>query len=107
MVPCELIISQKLEQYLPPSIADQANFIYGNVSLASTGWEMGTPERIAINRAYQETKTVLLTTAVYVCAPLIPLSLMKRYHLDHINQKVKGTVIGQDRKRQSEGVPTE
>jgi hypothetical protein len=56
---------------------------------------MGTPTRIAINRAYQETMTKILTVAVLVCIPLIPLSLMmKNYKLDEMDQQVKGTVIG-------------
>jgi hypothetical protein len=88
-------IPKKLAKYLPPDIADQAHLIYGNITLASTGWPMGSPERIAINRAYQETMTTLLTIAVCVCAPLIPLSLvMKNYRLDRMDQKVKGVVVG-------------
>ncbi|KAF4313590.1 Fungal trichothecene efflux pump [Botryosphaeria dothidea] len=76
-------VPKKLEQYLPAEIRDQASLIYGNVTLASTGWAMGTPEREAINRAYQETMHTLLTVAVCVSAPLIPLSLlMKNYRLD-------------------------
>jgi hypothetical protein len=56
---------------------------------------MGSPERIAINRAYQETMTILLSIAVCFCAPLIPLSLvMKNYRLDRMDQKVKGVVVG-------------
>jgi hypothetical protein len=43
-------VPKKLAHYLPPSIADQSTLIYGNVTLASTGWPMGTPERDAINR---------------------------------------------------------
>jgi hypothetical protein len=78
-------VPKKLAKYLPPSIQDQAHLIYGNVTLASTGWAMGTPERIAINRAYQETMTKLLTIAVCVCAPLIPLSLiMQNFKLDKV-----------------------
>jgi hypothetical protein len=88
-------VPKKLGQYLPPSIADQASSIYGNVSLASTGWDFGTPERDAIIRAYQETMTILLTIAVCVCAPIVPLSMvMKNYRLDRMDQHVKGTVIG-------------
>jgi hypothetical protein len=93
-------VPKKLAKYLPPDIADQAHAIYGNVTLASTGWPMGSPERRAINRAYQETMTILLTIAVCVCAPLIPLSLlMKNYRLDRMDQKVRGTVIGSDHQK--------
>lgn len=46
---------------------------------------MGSPERDAINRAYQETMTILLTVAVCIAAPLIPLSLcMGNYKLDQV-----------------------
>jgi hypothetical protein len=91
-------IPKKLALYLPPDIQDQATAIYGNVTLASTGWPIGSPERQAINRAYQETMHILLITAICVAAPLIPLSLlMKNYRLDKMNQKVKGNVIGGDR----------
>lgn len=48
-------IPKKLAAYLPPDVKDQATLIYGNVTLAQTGWPMGSPEREAINRAYQET----------------------------------------------------
>jgi hypothetical protein len=88
-------VPQKLALYLPPEIQDQAALIYGNVTLASTGWPMGSPERTAINRAYQETMTTMLTIAVCVAAPLIPLSLMMRnYKLDEMDQHVKKRVIG-------------
>jgi hypothetical protein len=82
-------IPKKLALYLPPDIQDQATAIYGNVTLASTGWPVGSPERAAINRAYQETMHILLIVAVCVAAPLIPLSLlMKNYRLD----KVRGLI---------------
>lgn len=85
----------KLAQYLPPETRDQVQEIFGSVKVASTEYAMGTPTRIAINRAYQETMTKILTVAVLVCIPLIPLSLlMKNYKLDEMDQHVKGTVIG-------------
>ncbi|KAF2086554.1 MFS general substrate transporter [Saccharata proteae CBS 121410] len=88
-------IPTKLERYLPPETKGQAQAIYGNVNLASAGWPMGSPERIAINRAYQETMHTLLTVAVCVAAPLIPLSFfLKNYDLKKMDQKVKGRVIG-------------
>ncbi|KAF2675193.1 MFS general substrate transporter [Microthyrium microscopicum] len=100
-------IPLKLKQYAPESIQNQTAAIYGNVTLASTGWAMGTPERDAIARAYQETMTILLTIAVCVCIPLIPLSLvMKNYKLDQMDQKVKGVVIGSD-KRSEESTQTD
>ncbi len=81
-------IPKKLALYLPLEIQDQAIAIYGNVTLASTGWPVGSPEREAINRAYQETMHILLIAAVCVAAPLIPLSLlMKNYRLDKVSDR--------------------
>jgi hypothetical protein len=99
-------VPKKLAKYLPPNIADQAPHIYGNVTLASTGWPMGSVERDAINRAYQETMTILLTIAACVCVPLIPLSLlMKNYRLDQMDQKVRGVVIGSDNHKEQSVTP--
>lgn len=103
----------KLERYLPGEMRDQALQIYGNVTLASTGWAMGTPERIAINRAYQEAMHTLLTVAVCVSALLVPLSLMMQNHRlqcmprsaadgpadrPQMDQKACGRVIGRGEK---------
>jgi hypothetical protein len=96
-------VPRKLGQYLPPDIVDQAHGIFSNVTLASRGWAMGTPERDAINRAYQETVTIMLTVAVCVASPLVPLSLvMKNYKLNEMDQKVKGNVIGEDGRKDDE-----
>lgn len=106
-------IPGKLAKYLPLEDQDQAEAIFGNITLASRGWPMGSPTRIAINQAYQETMTKILMVAVVVSLPLIPLSLMmKDYRLDEVrlidglstpeytdtlkqlDQHVKGLVIG-------------
>jgi len=80
-------IPKKLTQYLPAESKDQALLIYGNITLATSGWAAGTPERIAINRAYQETMHILLIIAVCVCVPLIPLSLlMRNYKLAQVSE---------------------
>lgn len=92
----------KLALYLPPAAQADATLIFGNLTLANSYLE-GTPERTAIDRSYQETMNILLIIAVCLAAPLIPLSLMMRnYKLDTMNQKVKGVVIGQDRRLDSE-----
>lgn len=89
----------KLQAYLPAEAQDQASLIFANVTLAQTGWPMGSPERNAINRAYQETIHTLLIIAVCVTAPIIILSLfMTNYKLGHMDQKVLGKVIGSDRR---------
>ncbi|KAI9706769.1 MAG: hypothetical protein M1820_004739 [Bogoriella megaspora] len=88
-------IPKKLAAYLPPETQSQAATIFGSVTAASTTYPMGSPTRDAINRAYQETMTIILTIAVCVCIPLIPLSLlMKNYRLDTLDQHVKGKVVG-------------
>lgn len=76
----------KLTNYLPPESVSEASEIYGDVTIASTRWAKGTPERDAIDRAYEETMYVLLTIAVCSAAPLVPLSLfMKNYRLDKVS----------------------
>jgi hypothetical protein len=88
-------IPEKLALYLPPETKDQAAAIFGNVTLAANGWPMGSPTRDAINLAYQETMTRILTVAVCVAAPCVLLSFfMKNYKLDEIDQHVKGVVVG-------------
>lgn len=78
-------IPEKLRAYLPADTQDQAEAIFGNITLASQGWPMGSPTRDAINRAYQETMTKLLTVAVCVAAPCILLSLlMDNYKLNEV-----------------------
>lgn len=88
-------IPLKLREYLPEETRDQASEIFGNISLASNGWPMGSPTRLAINQAYQETMTKILTVAVCAALPCIILALlMKDYKLDEIDQGVTGVVIG-------------
>ena len=59
----------------------------------------GTPERAAIDRSYQETMDILLIIAACLAAPIIPLSLvMRNYKLDAIDQKVRGKVIGKEKR---------
>ena len=87
----------KLERYLPPAARGDASLIYGNLTVARSYMD-GSLERTAIDRAYQETMNLLLIVAVCLCIPVLLLSfLMRNYRLDHLDQKVKGTVIGADR----------
>ncbi|KAI9853039.1 MAG: hypothetical protein M1838_002819 [Thelocarpon superellum] len=84
----------KLREYLPEHAKDQAQAIFASLATARS-FPAGSPERDAINQAYQETMATLLTIALGVCVPLIPLSLlMKNHKLDEMDQHVKGTVIG-------------
>ncbi|KAL8775382.1 MAG: hypothetical protein Q9209_000390 [Squamulea sp. 1 TL-2023] len=94
-------IPAKLALYLPPEAQADAISIFGNLTLAQS-YHMGGPERIAINRSYQETMNILLIIAVCLAIPLFPLSLiMKNYKLNEVDQKVKGVVIGQARRNDS------
>lgn len=89
----------KLEAYLPPAAQADASLIYGNLTIARSYLE-GSPERAAIDQAYQETMNLLLIVAVCLCIPVLALSfLMRNYRLDQIDQKVKGKVVGVDRHR--------
>lgn len=77
-------IPKKLELYLPTDAKGDALKIFGSLVVAES-YPLGSPERIAIDRAYQETMNVLLIIAVCLAIPLIPLSLlMKNYKLDQV-----------------------
>ena len=92
----------KLEAYLPPAVQADASLIYGNLTIARSYLE-GSPERAAIDLAYQETMDLLLIVAVCLCVPVLALSfLMRNYRLDHIDQHVKGKVIGVERRHRGE-----
>lgn len=87
-------IPSKLTEYLPGDAKQNATLIYQDINNAFI-YEIGSPERLAINRAYQETMTTLLTIAVCVCAPIFLCSLlMSDYHLDKMDQNTKGRVFG-------------
>jgi len=104
-------LAYTLDLYLPPATKSQAAAILGSLT-AAQAFPMGSPERIAINQAYQETMNILLIISVCLAIPLIPLSLILRnYKLDQVsrsvpdrsgytdslqmNQGVVGHVIGQ------------
>ena len=87
-------IPAKLYEYLPAGSKQDATAIYNNINNALK-YPVGTPERIAINRAYQETMNILLITAVSVAAlPFLFSLLMRNYKLDERDPQVKGRVIG-------------
>ncbi|KAJ5585425.1 Major facilitator superfamily domain general substrate transporter [Penicillium hispanicum] len=77
-------IPKKLQDYLPEETKSQAGEIFGKLTKALE-YPMGSPTRNAINRSYQETMNRLLTLALLVTLPLIPLSLvMVDYKLDKV-----------------------
>ncbi|KAM5343691.1 hypothetical protein ACJ41O_012228 [Fusarium nematophilum] len=87
-------IPAKLAAYLPEEAQQNATLIFSDINQA-LAYPVGSRERIAINRSYQETMTTLLTIAVCVCVPVLLASLlMSDYHLDEMEQGVKGRVIG-------------
>ncbi|KAB8291531.1 hypothetical protein EYC80_006333 [Monilinia laxa] len=84
-------IPKKLAEY---STTLDSEAVYNSINNA-LAYPMGTPERIAINRAYQETMHKLLVVALCVSVPVVFLSLMiKNAKLDAGEDKVKGRVIG-------------
>lgn len=88
------LIPQKLDAYLPAAAKGDATAIFNDITKAMS-FAVGTPERAAIDLAYQETMNVLLIIAICVAIPLVPLALcMRNYRLDEVDQKVKGRVIG-------------
>lgn len=84
-------IPKKLAEY---STTINSSAVYNSINNA-LAYPMGTPERIAINRAYQETMHKLLVVALCVSAPIVILSsVIKNARLDAGEDKVKGRVIG-------------
>ena len=78
-------LPRKLALYLPPAAKVNSTLIFGNLTLAES-YKIGSPERAAINRSYQETMNILLIIAVCLSVPLIPLSLlMRNYKLDQVS----------------------
>ncbi|KAH0548562.1 hypothetical protein GP486_007894 [Trichoglossum hirsutum] len=74
-------IPAKLELYLPAASKEDAGKIFGSI-ITALSYPVGSPERSAINRAYQETMDKLLLAAICVCVPLVLLSLtMRNYNL--------------------------
>ena len=70
-------IPEKLALYLPDNAKADAALIFGNLTMA-TSYAAGSPERVAINRSYQETMDILLIIAACLAVPLLPLSLVMR-----------------------------
>lgn len=95
-------VPRKLEQFLPPDTVANATVIFGDIITSSDYilYPHGSPTRIAINRAYQETMRLLLIGALAAAAPIVPLTLlMKNYKLREMEQPVEGRVIGSAERR--------
>jgi len=88
-------VPSKLQAYLPADVPSAPIFASFLVAGNYTMYPAGTPERVAINRAYQETMRYLLIAAVCAAAPILPLSFfLKNYKLDQMKQPVEGRVFG-------------
>jgi SP family sugar:H+ symporter-like MFS transporter len=88
-------IPQKLERYLPADVPYAP--IYASFTVAGnyTAYPAGSPTRIAINQAYQETMRYLLIGALCAAVPILPLTFfLKNYKLDQMKQPVEGRVFG-------------
>lgn len=100
-------IQHKLMTYLPENAKGDLKEIFGSAVHAQT-YAMGTPERIAIIRAYDETMNILIIIAICVCIPMLPMGLlMKNYKLDQVDQHLKGTIIGSGPKPTPRGFGSE
>lgn len=88
-------VPSKLQQYLPAGVAYAP--IFGDITVSSNYalYPAGSPTRIAINQAYQETMRYLLIGALCASAPILPLTFfLKNYKLDQMKQPVEGVVFG-------------
>lgn len=86
-------IPSKLQSYLPAESQGLAMSIYANLSMAQS-FPRGSPERVAVNRAYQETMHTLLIIAICVALPLLPLALiMANYKLDKVSVPLSLSVL--------------
>jgi hypothetical protein len=88
-------VPSKLEQYLPADVPYAPIYASLLTSGNYTLYPAGSPTRIAINSAYQETMRYLLIGALCAAAPILPLTFfMKNYKLDQMKQPVEGRVFG-------------
>lgn len=89
-------LPRKLQQYLPDENKGDAKAIFGKLTKALE-YPIGSPARVGINRAYQETMNKLLVLAFVVTIPLIPLSLMmENYDLDKVINSIPPTISPTD-----------
>ncbi|CAZ82313.1 unnamed protein product [Tuber melanosporum] len=96
-------IQNKLMLYLPEAAKANMTMIYGSAVVA-TSYPMGSPERTAIIKSYDETMRILLIIAVCVCIPMLPAGLcMTNYKLDEVDQRVEGVVFGSAGKKVARG----
>jgi hypothetical protein len=88
-------LEHKLALYLPEDVKINATTIYTGLTLQYQNYPVGTPARSAIDQAINDTMKKFMIGAIITAASLIPLSLLlKDVKLAQVDQKVRGTVIG-------------
>ncbi|KAL8420287.1 hypothetical protein RB594_003172 [Gaeumannomyces avenae] len=101
------VVPAALAELLPEGSKGNATAIYSS-HVVAMALEWGSPERVAVQGAYQRGMTRLLTVAVCVCVPIVlPSLLMRDIKLHEVEQHVRGRVIGgrvgADEKRAANG----
>jgi len=87
-------VPAKIREYLPADEQNLAQSLFDNINTALK-YPLESPERQAVNRAYQETMTILLTIAVCCAVPIILCSLLlTNQNLAEVKGQVKGRVMG-------------
>ena len=83
---------QNLLRFLPPSEVKNVDKIYQVLS-AQLSYPVGSPERLAIQKAYSESQKWQLTATVGVLSLMIPCVMMWRNYQLKDHRQVKGTVV--------------
>lgn len=99
------LLKRKLGLYLPGEALPALESIFGDF-VAASAYEMGSPERMAIIRAYDETMKQLLIVALVACVPMWPCALaMKGLDLGEVEKMVeeRGVVIGKSSAKEVSG----
>ncbi|KAH7126623.1 siderophore iron transporter-like protein [Dendryphion nanum] len=95
-------IPRKLQQYLPQEMVANHTLIFNDLTKSSDyiSFPAGSPARIGINRAYQETMRLLLIGALVSAVPIVLLTyFLNNYNLHEMEQPVEGIVIGSSTQR--------
>lgn len=93
-------ISRRLQPYLPAEEATNYTLVFSDITKASdcTRFPLGSPTRIAIDCAHQETMRLLLIGALVAAVLILPLSFcLQNYGLNEIEQPIEGRVVDSSR----------
>ncbi len=96
------VLLNKLEKYLPTDSKSKATSIYKSIKVAKS-FKKGTPERIAISKAYRETIQIIGYTGLGIIAPMLILMFLikevkltdKRdiYEGDNVEDEAEGVQV--------------